>query len=86
VKQLLAQAEARRGRGPAYGNQRGDELPAEFAATETRLAKIKQAKKVSNTGAGKAVAEGKSAERPRKPAADKTIQFHGSGIAHHERR
>ena len=69
VKQLLAQAEAadaeedeRHGR-----NCRGDELPAELRRRETRLAKIKQAKKVLEQRAReKAGAEGKSKEEVQK--------------------
>jgi transposase len=68
VKQLLAQAEAAdEEEDQRYGNQRGDELPAELQRRETRLAKIKQAKKVVEQRAReKAVAEGKSAEEARK--------------------
>jgi hypothetical protein len=66
---LLAQAEAadaeedeRHGR-----NCRGDELPAELRRRETRLAKIKQAKKVLEQRAReKAAAEGKSKEEVQK--------------------
>jgi transposase len=69
VKQLLAQAEAadaeedeRHGR-----NCRGDELPAELRRRETRLAKIKQAKKVLEQRAReKAAGEGKSKEEVQK--------------------
>ena len=68
VKQLLAQAEAAdEEEDQRYGNQRGDELPAELQRQETRLAKIKQAKKVVEQRAReKAVAEGKSAEEAKK--------------------
>lgn len=69
VQQLLAQAEAadaeedeRHGR-----YQRGDELPAELRRRETRLAKIKQAKKVLEQRARqKAGAEGNSNEEVQK--------------------
>ena len=69
VQQLLAQAEAadaeedeRHGR-----HRRGDELPAELRRRETRLAKIKQAKKVLEQRARqKAAAEGKSDEEVQK--------------------
>jgi transposase len=73
VQQLLAQAEAadaeeddRHGR-----DQRGDELPAELQRRESRIAKIKQAKKaLEHRAREKAVAEGKSAEEAKeaKPA------------------
>ena len=69
VKQLLEQAEAadaeedeRHGR-----DRRGDELPAELSRRESRIAKIKQAKKVLEQRArDKAAAEGKSAEEVKK--------------------
>ena len=69
VQQLLAQAEAadaeedeRHGR-----HRRGDELPAELRRRETRLAKIKQAKKVLEQRARqKAGAEGNSNEEVQK--------------------
>src|SRR5713226_2540101 len=69
VEQLLAQAEAadteedeRHGR-----DRRGDELPAELQRRESRLAKIKQAKKALEQRAReKAAAEGKSAEEVKK--------------------
>jgi hypothetical protein len=68
VKQLLAQAEAAdEEEDRRYGNQRGDELPEELQRRETRLAKIKQAKKVVEQRAReKAAAEGKSAEEVKK--------------------
>src|SRR5260370_14488185 len=47
VKQLLDQAAAAdETEGRQYGDQRGDELPEELRRRETRLAKIKEAKKV----------------------------------------
>src|SRR5580700_7843255 len=63
VKQLLAQAEAAdEAEDLQYGSQRGDELPEELRRRETRLAKIKEAKKVLEQRArDKAIAEGKSA-------------------------
>ena len=69
AQQLLAQAEAadaqedeRHGR-----DRRGDELPAELQRRESRLAKIKQAKKVLEQRARqKAAAEGKSGEEIKK--------------------
>jgi len=68
VKQLLAQAEAAdQEEDQRYGNKRGDELPKELQRRETRLAKIKQAKKVVQQRAReKAAAEGKSAEEVKK--------------------
>jgi transposase len=73
VQQLLAHAAAadaeedeREGR-----DRRGDELPAELQRRESRIAKIKQAKKALEQRAReKAVAEGKSAEEAKeaKPA------------------
>ena len=64
VKQLLKQAEAAdEEEDRRHGEQRGDELPEELRRRETRLAKIKLAKKVVEQRAReKAAAEGKSAE------------------------
>lgn len=64
VKQLLEQAEAAdKAEDREYGDKRGDELPEELRRRETRLAKIKEAKKVLEQRArDKALAEGKSAE------------------------
>ena len=62
VKRLLEQAEAAdEAEDREYGDQRGDELPEELRRPETRLARIKEAKKVLEQRArDKAVAEGKS--------------------------
>jgi transposase len=61
VKELLAQAAAAdEEEDRRHGNRRGDELPEELRRRETRLAKIKQAKKVIEQRAReKAAAEGK---------------------------
>src|SRR6266853_2333877 len=63
VKQLLAAAAAAdEEEDRQYGSQRGDELPEELRRRETRLARIKEAKKVLEQRArDKAAAEGKSA-------------------------
>jgi transposase len=63
VRQLLEQAEAAdEAEDRQYGDQRGDELPEELRRRETRLARIKEAKKVLEQRArDKAAAEGKSA-------------------------
>jgi hypothetical protein len=63
VKQLLAAAAAADEEEDCqYGSQRGDELPEELRRRETRLARIKEAKKVLEQRArDKAAAEGKSA-------------------------
>jgi len=69
VQQLLAQAEAADAEeDEGHGRyQRGDELPAELRRRETRLAKIKQAKKVLEQRARqKAAAEGNSNEEVQK--------------------
>jgi DDE family transposase len=72
VKQLLEQAEAAdEAEDREYGDKRGDELPEELRRRETRLAKIKEAKKALEQRArDKAIAEGKSAEEAKraKPA------------------
>ncbi len=64
VKRLLEQAEAAdEAEDREYGDKRGDELPEELRRRETRLARIKEAKKVLEQRArDKALAEGKSAE------------------------
>ena len=87
VKQLLAAAEAAdEEEDRQYGSQRGDELPEELQRRETRLAKIKEAKKVLEQRArDKAAAEGKSSRRGQ-AGGQGSIQLHRPGIAHHERR
>jgi transposase len=62
VKELLAQAAAAdEEEDRRHGNRRGDELPDELRRRETRLAKIKQAKKaIEQRAREKAAAEGKS--------------------------
>jgi transposase len=64
VQQLLEQAEAAdEAEDREYGDKRGDELPEELRRRETRLARIKEAKKVLEQRArDKALAEGKNAE------------------------
>src|SRR6266571_4873741 len=63
VQQLLGQAEAAdQQEDRQYGSRRGDELPEELQRRETRLAKIKEAKRVLEQRArDKAAAEGRSA-------------------------
>jgi transposase len=63
VQQLLAAAAAADEEEDCqYGSQRGDEFPEELRRRETRLARIKEAKKVLEQRArDKAAAEGKSA-------------------------
>src|ERR1700733_11389741 len=65
VKHLLEQAEAAdQEEDRQYGSQRGDELPQELGRRETRLAKIKEAKKVLQQRArDKAAAEGQSVQK-----------------------
>ena len=77
VKQLLAQAEAAdEEEDRRFGNQRGDELPEELQRRETRLAKIKQAKKVVEQRAReKAAAEGTGAEKVKKAKPDDKDQY-----------
>lgn len=68
VAQLLAQAEAADAEEDRqHGSKRGDELPEEMRRRQTRLAKIKMAKKVIEQRAReKAAAEGKSADEAKK--------------------
>src|SRR5450432_3680549 len=77
VKQLLAQAEAAdEEEDRRHGNQRGDELPEELRRRETRLAKIKIAKKVVEQRAReKAAAEGKSAAEAKRAKPDDKDQY-----------
>jgi hypothetical protein len=77
VKQLLAAAEAAdQDEDRQYGSQRGDELPEELQRRETRLAKIKEAKKVVEQRAReKAAAEGKSAAEVKQAKPDDKDQY-----------
>jgi transposase len=77
VKQLLAAAEAAdAAEDHQYGSQRGDELPEELRRRETRLAKIKEAKKVIEQRArDKAAEEGKSAEQAKRAKPDDKDQY-----------
>jgi len=77
VKQLLEQAEtADEAEDRQYGSQRGDELPEELQRRETRLAKIKEAKKVLEQRArDKATAEGKSAEKAQRARPEDKDQY-----------
>ena len=45
VKELMAQAGRPTPKKTRYGDKRGDELPAELARRETRLKKIREAKR-----------------------------------------
>lgn len=66
VRQLLAEAEAADAADDAeYGaDQRGDELPAELQRRESRLAKIREAKRVLEARAKEAAAAGPPADAP----------------------
>jgi transposase len=77
VKQLLEQAEAAdQEEDRQYGDKRGDELPEELRRRETRLAKIKEAKKVVEQRArDKAAEEGKSAEEAKRAKPDDKDQY-----------
>jgi transposase len=77
VKQLLEQAEAAdEEEDGRYGSQRGNELPEELRRRETRLAKIKLAKKVVEQRAReKASAEGKSAAEAKRAKPDEKDQY-----------
>src|SRR6202140_1125015 len=77
VKQLLVQAEAAdEEENRRHGRQRGDELPEELRRRETRLAKIKLAKKVVEQRArDKAAAEGKSAAEAKRAKPDDKDQY-----------
>jgi transposase len=77
VRQLLEQAEAAdEAEDRQYGNQRGDELPEELRRRETRLAKIKEAKKaIEQRARDKAAAEGKSAAEAQRAKPDDKDQY-----------
>jgi transposase len=77
VKQLLEQAEAADEEEDCrHGSQRGDELPEELRRRETRLAKIKLARKVIEQRAReKAAAEGKSAAEAKRAKPDDKDQY-----------
>jgi transposase len=77
VKQILAEAEAAdEAEDRQYGNKRGDELPEELQRRETRLAKIKQAKKALEQRArDKAAGEGKSAEAVKRAKPEEKDQY-----------
>ena len=77
VKRILAEAEAAdEAEDRQYGDKRGDELPEELQRRETRLAKIKQAKKVLEQRArDKAAAEGKSAEAVKRAKPEEKDQY-----------
>jgi transposase len=68
VQQLLEQAEAAdEAEDREHGDNRGDEVPEELRRRETRLARIKEAKKVLEQRArDKALAEGKNAEEAKR--------------------
>ena len=77
VKHLLEQAEAAdQEEDGQYGSKRGDELPEELRRRETRLVKIKEAKKVVERRAReKAAEEGKSAEEAKRAKPDDKDQY-----------
>jgi transposase len=77
VKQLLAAAEAAdEEEDRQFGSQRGDELPEELQRRESRLARIKEAKKVVEQRArDKAAAEGKSAEEAQRAKPEDKDQY-----------
>src|ERR1051325_1433030 len=79
VKELLAQAEATdAAEDEQYADQHGDELPGELQRRESRLKKIREAKRALEERARqKAEAEGQTAEEVKqaKPAAKDQYNF-----------
>ncbi len=76
VKQLLDQAAAAdEQEDRQYGSKRGDELPEELRRRESRLAKIKQAKKVVEQRARDKAAEEGSAEEAQRTKPDDKDQY-----------
>jgi transposase len=78
VKQLLAQAEAADAADDAaYGaNRRGDELPTDLQRRESRLQRIREAKR--GGGHGRGTARGVGEARP-----EGAVQLHRSRVADH---
>ncbi len=86
VKQLLDQAEATDAAEDAeYGpDRRGDELPAELQRRESRLKRIREAKRALEARAkDEAAAAGKPAESA-EAGSESAVQLHGSRVADHE--
>ena len=88
VRQLLEQAEAadaeedtRHGK-----NRRGDELPAELARRETRLKKIREAKRALAARAREKAEADRQRSETSQAERERPVQLHRSGIADHERR
>jgi transposase len=77
VQQLLEQAEAAdEEEDRRHGSKRGDELPQELRRRESRLAKIKAAKKALEQRArDKAAAEGKTAQEAKRAKPDDKDQY-----------
>lgn len=77
VQQLLERAEAAdEDEDRRYGNKRGDELPEELRRRESRLAKIKAAKKALEQRArDKAAVEGKTAQEAKRVKPDDKDQY-----------
>ena len=77
VKRLLAQAEATDAEEDARygGDRRGDELPAELARRETRLQKIRQAKRALEERAREQAKSKGQAEEKAKPKAEMQHNF-----------
>jgi transposase len=77
VQRMLEQAEAAdQEEDRQYGSKRGDELPEELQRRETRLAKIKEAKKVVEQRAReKAAEEGKSVEEAKRSKPGEKDQY-----------
>src|SRR5712692_5615977 len=86
VKQRLDQAEAADAAEDAeYGaDRRGDELPAELQRRESRLKRIREAKRALEARAkDEAAAAGKPAESA-EAGSESAVQLHGSRVADHE--
>jgi transposase len=77
VMELLEQAEAAdKEEDGRYGSQRGDELPEELRRRETRLAKLKEARKIVEQRArDRAAEEGKSAPEAKRAKPDDKDQY-----------
>lgn len=88
MKRLLEQAEAADAeKDGLYGKDRtGDELPAELERRETRLKKIKEAKRAVEERARQKAGGGRQRSEAGQAQRQGLVQLHRSGVAHHERR
>ena len=86
AREILAEAERVDEQEDArWGEWRGDELPAELARRESRLARIREAKKALQQRARESAA-GAGTGRPSAAGREGSVQLLRPGVAHHEGR